>query len=387
MVEEFDEIAHSGGQAFFLLKKDAEGSLGLQAGHKSSRPVPSVLIGVYALPQGVAVSSLPLGGWGATMDHPPIPGCYPVFIASDSQGKFGHNCPRCNGYWRSGPWPNVCPYCACIANGHEFLSNAQQHYVKHYCDTLSDALNSETEGEIVIDMDEVADAVGKENKPDFYISEKSQQCKFTCMACDEFNDILGRFGYCSLCGTRNDLAELQATTIPAIYKRLNEGQSNEGCLRDAVASLDTFVSQYARQLAELIPLIEHRRSRLQTKRYHNLKEVDDSFTPWFGIRIFNGIGDDDQQFAIRMFLRRHLHEHNGSEVDQRYLDESEDTTVVLKQHIRESKEDVERLLPLLLKVGRNIHKGFHQLLPPRPEPIAAFEDKKARIAKYSKQRN
>ena len=37
--------------------------------------------------------------------------------------------------------------------------------------------------------------MGKQGeKPAFYVSEQSQQRKFTCVACEEFNDVLGRFG-------------------------------------------------------------------------------------------------------------------------------------------------------------------------------------------------
>ena len=47
---------------------------------------------------------------------------------------FGHNCPSCRAYWRSGPWPNVCPYCRARASGYQFLSEAQRTYVRHYCE-------------------------------------------------------------------------------------------------------------------------------------------------------------------------------------------------------------------------------------------------------------
>ena len=57
---------------------------------------------------------------------------------------------------------------------------------------LGQALNSVDDGEVVIDMDAVADAVGQEGeKPSFYVSEESQQRKFICKACEEFNDIFG----------------------------------------------------------------------------------------------------------------------------------------------------------------------------------------------------
>ena len=81
----------------------------------------------------------------------------------------------------------MCPYCATRAPGHQFLSEAQLRYVRHYCEVLSNALEYGDDGEVVIDMDVVADAVREEGeKPTFYVSEQSQQCKFTCHACGEF---------------------------------------------------------------------------------------------------------------------------------------------------------------------------------------------------------
>jgi hypothetical protein len=235
-------------------------------------------------------------------DHPTIPGCFPVYIASDSQGKFGHNCRQCGGYWRSGPWPNICPYCAIILSSHKFLSEAQLRYVRHYCEILRKALYSEDDGEFVIDMDVVADAVGKEGeKPAFYVSEESQQCKFTCAACGEFNDILGRFGYCSLCGTRNDLADFENQTVPAIRSRLNSGDAPEDCVRGAVASFDSFVAQIAKQLVELVPMTERRKNRLSKQRFYDLKEVCKTFKSWFDFDVSAGMKEDEYDFVVRSF--------------------------------------------------------------------------------------
>jgi hypothetical protein len=82
-----------------------------------------------------------------------------------------------------------------------FLSSAQRQYVKLYCEKLQVALSAAEDGAHVIDMDAVADAAGKDvEKPPFYYAEQSQQKQFNCSACGEFNDILGRFAYCSVCG-------------------------------------------------------------------------------------------------------------------------------------------------------------------------------------------
>jgi hypothetical protein len=257
--------------------------------------------------------------------------------------------------------------------------------VRHYFAVLSQALDAEHDGEAVIDMDAVADAAGKEGeKPAFYVSEQSQQRKFTCGACEEFNDILGRYGYCSSCGTRNDLADFEGETVSKIRERLNSGAAPEDCVRDAVASFDSYLAQYAKQLAELVPMTERRKRRLTAQAFHDLQEIRTTLSGWFDMNVCDGMDDREVGFVAQMFLRRHVYEHNGGEVDQKYLDRSGDTSVRLKQRIHETREDAHRLLGSLVKMARNVHGGFHELFPPFVDPIEAFAEKKARMAEYAK---
>jgi hypothetical protein len=386
MYEDFREIGHSGGKITFTIKTDADGRQGYQIGVRSTRPVPVVMIAVYAIAQGIPVGTIDMGGSGTPWNSPPFPGCYPVMIQSDSHGQFGHHCPRCEGYWRSGPWPNVCPYCNLRAEGYQFLSKAQLRFVRHYCEVLINALQQIKDGDVVIDMDEVADAAGKDaaDKPAFYIAEESQQHKFKCSACEEFNDILGRFGYCSLCGTRNDLAEFEEKTVVAIRNRLNANAPPQDCVRDAVAAFDTFVAQYAKQLAAQVPLTARRVTRLTKFSFHDLDEIRGILRDWFDIDICAKIKDAEIATVKLMFYRRHIHEHNGGEVDQKYLKNSRDTTVRLKQVIRETQEGAHALLGSLVKMARNLHAGFHELIEVQDGPIRALEDEKKRIAKWQK---
>jgi hypothetical protein len=348
--------------------------------------VPMVMVAVYAIPQGIPVGSIAMGGLGDPWSPPPFPGCYPVMIQSDSQGHFGHHCTRCDGYWRSGPWPHRCPYCNLDAEGYQFLSKAQLRFVKYYCEVLMEALQTIDNGEVVIDMDEVADAAGKEadEKPAFFVAEESQQHKFNCPQCEEFNDILGRFGYCSLCGTRNDLEEFEGATIAAIRDRLNTGALPHDCVRDTVAAFDSFVAQYARQLAQQVAMTPRRIVRLTRYSFHDLDEVRGILRDWFDVDLCNGMKDSEVESVRLMFLRRHLYEHNGGEVDQKYLDKSGDKSVRLKQLLRETKEAAHALMGAVVKMARNLQAGFHMLIEVDEGPIRAFSDKKKRVAEWQK---
>ncbi len=60
MANEFEEIGHSGGKITFRIKTDNKGHCSYQIDFVHARPVPVVLIAVYALPQGVPVGEIQL---------------------------------------------------------------------------------------------------------------------------------------------------------------------------------------------------------------------------------------------------------------------------------------------------------------------------------------
>ena len=368
--EDFQEIGHCGGQVILRIGSDKQGRRGYQLTWQHQRPVAAAVFAIYALPQGIAVGRMDLGGIGQPSNPPPIPGCYQVFVGSDSEGKFGHQCPECDSYWRGGGGATFCPYCGIRAGIQDFLTTAQRSYVAQYCALMYEALQADIDGEYVIDMDAVADAAGKvTQKPPFYYAETSQQNRFSCEACGSFNDILGLFGYCSVCGTRNDLQELSERTIPVIRERINSGGPFEACVRDSVAAFDSLVCQYVQQLIRRIPLTQARKSKLENKRFHKLQSVATDLGDIFDINILDGLKADDLEFAIRMFHRRHVYEHKGGEADEKYIADSGDDSVRPKQVLRETQESAHRIAGLVMRMATNLHNGFHEILPPELSPI------------------
>jgi hypothetical protein len=91
------------------------------------------------------------------------------------------------------------------------------------------------------------------------------------------------------------------------------------------------------------------------------------------------------EHASLMFFRRHVYEHNGGQVDERYLQESGDTTVRLHQMLREDAGSLHRFANSVARMARSLHEGFHQIFPPEEGPIKAFQEKKARMAAWQRQ--
>lgn len=381
--KEFQEIGHCGGQFTIDIKTNEDGHRGIAFGFRSSRPNPSSLFGVYALPEGPPVGTIQLGGMGDSWNPAPLPNCLPIFIGSDSLGMFGHQCPRCKGYWRSkgapSRWRMTCPYCGLRAECHSFRTEGQRKYLCACVDLARKAMESDHDGEHVIDMDQVADAVGKEGlKPPFYYAEETQQNQYACFACRDVNDILGRYGYCSTCGTHNGLSELEKEVL-RIKDRVSGGQQYEACVKDAVSTFDSYARQIAKQMASRIPMTPDRRREWEGKLFHNLKPRVEELKTVFGINVVKDFSQDDISFATLMFYRRHIYEHNGGEVDERYVKQSGDTSVRIKQVIRESRETALRISDLVVKIARNLHDGFHQLFPPEELPLKHESARKQRL--------
>jgi hypothetical protein len=237
---------------------------------------------------------------------------------------------------------------------------------------LATALDSNTDGEHAIDLDAVAEAVGKSDKPPFYYAEETQQNKFNCEACGTFNDILETFGYCSRCGTRNDLQQLKSKTIPRLRERINRDGPYETCAKEAVAAFDSFAGQYAKQLIRLVPMTQSRLNRLERMLFHNFETVATELKNVFDIDVLKGLDESDVKFATMMFHRRHVYEHRGGEADEKYIVDSGDTTVRLKQALRETQESAHRIASLVVKLATNLHVGFHEIIPPEDGAIAEF---------------
>jgi hypothetical protein len=241
--------------------------------------------------------------------------------------------------------------------------------VAQYCALLGEGLDAEDDGDHVIDMDAVADAVGGTERPAFYYAEESQQNRFECEECGTVNDVLGTYAHCSGCGTRNDLREFEGKTILRLRGRINSGGSYEACAKDAVAAFDSFARQYVRQLVNLIPMTPARKARFGRMLFHNLATVTKEIEEAFDIELLRGVDPADVAFARLMFHRRHVYEHNGGEADDKYIEDSGDTSVRPKQALRETRESAHRIVSVVTRMARNLHHGFHEIFPPEQEPI------------------
>lgn len=371
--KEFQEIAHCGGKVIITLLTE-DGQRKYSIGIEHSSPKPASWFAIYALPQGIPVETVQMGGIGDRWNPPPTSDCFSVFIASDSTSFFGHSCHGCKNYWRSrsapSRWLVTCPYCGNRGKTHQFLTQGQVEFVKECCKLFNQSLAQDKDGDYSIDMDKVADAVNAGlERPKFYYAEKTQQNEYKCDACGDTQDILGKFGYCSCCGTRNDLQELEQKIIPEIRARANGGGPHEACVKDTASAFDSLAGKYIEQLVNSVPLTSARKNRITGVRFHNIERVSQDINEIFGIDILSGLKADEVEFIKLMFHRRHVYEHKGGEADEKYIEDSGDKTVKIKQALHETQQSANQTLNLVLRMAQNLHTGFHSIFPPEALPL------------------
>jgi hypothetical protein len=60
-------------------------------------------------------------------------------------------------------------------------------------------------------------------------------------------------------------------------------------------------------------------------------------------------------------MREHILTHNGGRIDQEYLDNTGDTSVLLHQKIVVRGKEIKRLVPLLRRCAQNLFGGFESM--------------------------
>jgi DNA-directed RNA polymerase subunit RPC12/RpoP len=305
-------------------------------------------------------------------------------MASDSEGRFGHQCPECTKHFRTANIPSLfpltCPYCGLRAESFRFLTPPQLSYVRHYLATLQNALGAlepANTAEVDIDMDAISDTVTDAPWPDFYYTSIAQQTQFDCSKCGGFNDVRGRYVYCASCGWRNNAALLKET-MSELRDRLNTGAiSPEDAVKQAVSAFDACGRNFVDQLETRVAMKASRRAQVKNLLFHNLDRIDEVLKTVFDINITAGLRKD-RALVRKMFLRRHVYEHDGGVTTGRYIEQSGDTEVEEGMLIRESVENVHILIGALIRMTDTLDADFHEIFPPEPFCIELKRNRKER---------
>jgi len=361
-MREFEEIALSGAVIRFIPE---QGGIRLRFEH--CRPEDVAMYLICASHTGEPLCEVEITGMGAPLGPYPKPSVL-VCMVSDREGMFGRLCPRCARYFRTAcAGETHCPYCEHKDSSVAFATPNQRTFIREYCRAFLEA--SRGKEEVEIRLDPLIERLPG-NKPAWVYCEERQQTRFTCIRCHTASDIIGLYGACPHCGHRNN-ADLFSRRMERLQARFDKACTN---LRDrderqaewaattiaAVAEFEALGNDLRDSLARL-PATPRRRKELSRLSFQSILEVAKKLEMWYGIDILEGLNKQDKTFINRMFNVRHVLMHRGGQVDEKYLENTQDSSVKLGQTIRVRSRQVRRLLQLVKECGMSLARGYDSL--------------------------
>ena len=208
------------------------------------------------------------------------------------------------------------------------------------------------------------------NKPTWVYSEENQQHTFQCRKCNVAFNILGEFGNCPSCGKRNyqmvfeskmQLLERRFVESDSVIKEpLRRAEEWKNLLVRCVSEFESLANDMRKQLLR-IPSTPRRKKDLGSVSFQGIIKANECLKDWYGIEILDGLSETDSNFLNKMFNRRHLVIHTGSQVDDEYLKNTDDKSVRLNQVIRIDSQEIRRLIAMTKVAAQNLISGYDSI--------------------------
>jgi hypothetical protein len=305
-----------------------------------------------------------------------------VAIPLDAEGYFGRECPSCAALFKMRhdeyhALPDelelTCPYCGHREDHGEFLTTAQRervtaaaqglaHQMVHSTlgDMLSEVFGHQTRGSsgsmVTITWSYTPGSPPPVRDLPPFVEEKVRRI-IECSSCGTHHAVSSATSFCPVCGPRPASDKvLEAITAARQSLAIEDGMPGED--RDQLRALGVFERFAVDTITSVVSLFEpfareQFRDRVQVADdavrgkgnvFQRLDDTAQLFMAYTGLDLVRIVGKDRWQRLRRAFAQRHVLTHCGGVVDQRYLDQIPDATVLVGQRLIIRRTDAERAL-------------------------------------------
>lgn len=311
----------------------------------------------------------------------------PVTFSADGKGYFDRECPNENCLFtfkiRMDDWKEKmskgevhCPMCGHIDTSdkwwtqqqlgavHGVAANWAMTYIQEELDKSFKALERSTRGNKFV---KITYKPGRRttftNNPLGQSEEWEQDIQ--CPKCQTQYSVIGLAYFCPCCGINVienvfdeslDIIEKMIISLPEMENSLAKSHGKdkavsicramlEGSLGDVVSAFQKFAEEKYKTLStKLVRVNDFQIVDKGSALF--LKATGQGYNTW--------LTDDEIEFMNLMFQRRHVFEHNGGIVDQKYLANSRDTTYAAGQRLVIRDGDAVGLIKIVKKLGQGI---------------------------------
>ncbi len=166
------------------------------------------------------------------------------------------------------------------------------------------------------------------------------------------------YGCCPSCGKLNAVKILNSKLDGLVN---DFKQQPDVVVKQVISEFEAMAKDVQRCLILLPETPQRKVEAVKKISFQRIFEARDKLDKWFGIELFKGLNSDDENFLKVMLGRRHILIHNGGSVDQKYLDETNDTEVRLYQTIKVTEEEVKKLIELIRICANNLLEGVESI--------------------------
>ena len=300
-----------------------------------------------------------------------------ISLPTDENGLISRKCPNsdCRGNFKvkigtgmlGKNLPCHCPYCGHKTDMGEFNTPEQIEYAK------SVAIN-QIKNALKKDIQDWGRQLERSTKNSFikmsvdykshphpirYYQEKQIETFVTCDTCTLEYAIFGVFAFCPDCGTHNsvqiltknlELVEKEITFSKTIDDKELANRLVDDALENAISSFDGF----GRATCIAFATKSNDEGQAQEVTFQNLRGAQTKVKKLFGFDIENGIDQQDWDFVIQSFQKRHLLAHKMGVIDDEYIKKAKDPKAVVGRKIVITQDEVLQLVQLLRTVGNNL---------------------------------
>lgn len=311
-----------------------------------------------------------------------------VEFISDNKGYWDRECPQCKQIFKVNleDWKEKlqqskevhCPFCNCVAPSDSWWTQDQIDVIQNRAENFAqklirDRLDCELKKLTRLNRRNFPIKITyKSLAPVTFINNpipqrEAWEIEVECEHCDTRYSVIGNAYFCPCCGHNsiektffhslksienrlNSLSDIEQALVPTLGK--NEARSARNHLLERMVGevVSTFQSFLCKKCESLSG------KTFRVNDFQIIEKGNSHLYSSLGQKYENWLTEKELTYMEIMFQRRHLLEHNGGIVDEKYLNKTSDSSYLIGQRIVVQQADVLNLLEIIRTVGSTIDK-------------------------------
>jgi hypothetical protein len=298
-------------------------------------------------------------------------------IPKDEDGFLGRECPQldCEGYFKIKPGtghkgsglPCHCAYCGHADPHDRFWTKEPIEYARSVAlRQITDAVRADLKS-LEFDIKPKGPfGIGISMKlqpgrpiPLRHYREKALETHVTCDNCTLEYAVFGVFAFCPDCRQHNSLTIL-ARNLALTHKQLAlagtlaDPAFRQHIVEDALENCVSAFDGFAREACRVGTAKSSDPTRAESMSFQNLQRAANRRQTLFGVDLGTAAGAADWALAHLNFMRRHLIAHRSGVVDQQYLDETGEPSILLGRRVVVDAAEVAGLADAVERLGTTL---------------------------------